>query len=304
MTEATFRSYYRAAREAAKQCDAQKALASVQCLLRDLSFSLTGQHSAAYIAETKRSMRRLQQLSEELRTRGVTDEVLAFFAIPKPQKQADAPERIGSQGWCADVFAGNKRAVVEIAAISRSGELSLGTGAIISTNGFLLTNDHIVFDKARRRYCDRITFSFAGEDARYEAKLVCSDHAADLALCRFTPYDVGNFSCVQRISDYRLLQPGADLVLIGNFFGMGLSPINGIVRKVKNANGKLEHSALSNEGDSGGPIFNRSGECVGINCSKTAEVDGCQADGIRNAIPMDTIDRLLSAWSAKYNLPL
>ena len=59
----------------------------------------------------------------------------------------------------------------------------------------------------------------------------------------------------------------------------------------------MVYTAPSNPGDSGGPVFNRIGECIGINKSRTVAVNGTAAEAYANATPMDKIDELLKKWT-------
>ncbi len=201
-----------------------------------------------------------------------------------------------SQGWCAEIFNKNKNAVVKVVSQNEK-KTEKGTGFIISKKGYFLTNNHVVFDDSSKTYYRNVKISFDGGNGFYNASLLYKDINADIALCRFNPNDVANFSVIKRIPDYSKLLQGADCLVIGNAFGWGLAPFTGIVRFTKNANGNLVYTAPSNPGDSGGPVFNRQGECIGINKSKTtktAKNENC--DSYANATPMDKIDELLKKW--------
>ena len=208
-----------------------------------------------------------------------------------------------SQGWCADIFAANIKAVVEIK-LSSGNQATDGTGFIISNNGYLLTNDHIVFDEQNGAFFPNIYMLFYGSKEKYRIEPLFSNKKADLALCKFNPDEVHDFSVVKRIVDYSKLLPGAHCCVIGNAFGMGLAPIRGAVRIPKNDFGDLMYDASSNPGDSGGPVFNIAGECIGINKSKTVAVNNVTADGIANATSMDKIDELLSKWTQSNGIKL
>ncbi len=223
---------------------------------------------------------------------------------------ADIPDYAGleaeserTQGWCAAVFDKNKRAVVEIHA-SGTGSGKAGTGFIISKCGWLLTNDHVVYDEDSHTYCSTIHFSFSGNKKRYKLTVLASDRKADVALCRFDPDKVGPFDTVTRIRDYSQTLPGADCLVIGNAFDMGLAPFSGMVRYTKDDSGNLVYTAPSNPGDSGGPVFNRKGECIGINKSRTTKVDANDANLFANATPMDRIDKLLKKWCDSNDITL
>lgn len=227
----------------------------------------------------------------------------SYFAKDEIDIAGLVEEAAKTQGWCAEVYEKNRTAVVEI---SFSGKLhgTSGTGFIISNNGYLLTNDHIVYDEQTGNYFPNATMSFADNKKRYKIKVLFSDKKSDVALCSFDPNEIQGFSTVKRIGDYSQILQGADCLVIGNAFDMGLAPFAGVVRFVKNDNGDLVYTAPSNPGDSGGPVFNRQGECIGINKSKTVSVNGEFSDGYTNATPMDEIDKLLFKWTNGNNIIL
>lgn len=198
--------------------------------------------------------------------------------------------------WVASLFEANRGAVVRIT-IAANGSLTSGTGFIISPNGYLLTNDHVVFDEATGAYHSKVKMSFEGEKKSYKVDVLFSDKSADVALCSFKPAEVGDFKVIKRISDYSKVRAGAECMVIGNMFGQGLSPCMGNIRYTKSAEGNIVYTVPSNPGDSGGPVFIRSGECIGIHKSKTTSVNSSSADGVANATPMDRIDALLKKWT-------
>lgn len=258
-------------------------------------------------------------VSRDLYDKGITDFVLESFGLTSPQDTSDQAKRKpeasspakaesgeidfaglieetrGTQGWCAEVFERNKHAVVEISVIGNGQRVS-GTGFIISEKGYMLTNDHVVFDEANGVYFPRISVKLQGEQKKIKAEVLFSDKKADVALCRFDTDEVGGCIAVKRVADYSSILQGADCLVIGNAFGMGLAPFSGVVRFTEDGDGNLVYTAPSNPGDSGAPVFNRKGECIGINKSKTVRVNEKTADGIANATPMNTIDKLLAKW--------
>ncbi len=54
----------------------------------------------------------------------------------------------------------------------------------------------------------------------------------------------------------------------------------------------------------GGPVFNRKGECIGINKSKTVKVNNTVADAYANATPMDKVSEILEKWTSNNNIEL
>ncbi len=329
-------TYYSNARELVKQKHPRAARAY---LLEVLNAALETYHAAKTIllkAKTAAFLERWIAVSRDLYDVGITDYVLECFGLrdkaagkqeaqpqpSAPQNNAEAPakkepseqddaidieglveEETSTQGWCADVFEANKTAVVEIS-VSSAGQLVSGTGFIISKNGYLLTNDHVVFDEGSGVYYPKVTMSFVGEKKKYKIEVLFSDKKHDVALCRFDPNEVQSFTSVKRIADYQTVKQGADCLVIGNAFGMGLAPFTGIIRFTKKDGGDMVYTAPSNPGDSGGPVFNRRGECIGINKSKTVKVNNTVADAYTNATPMDAIDALLKKWTANNNIEL
>ncbi len=329
-------TYYSNARELVKQNNPKAARAYVLAIL---NCALETYQKATKIltkAKTQAFLDQWIKVSRELYDKGVTDFVLGCFGLPVkqdcqvPKTKADSaqqPSKSSSsqgkpdtssvdevdiaglveecaktQGWCAEQFDKNKRAVVEISA-SNSQKNSTGTGFIISSKGYLLTNDHIVYDEDAQGYYPKTKMSLAGGKT-VKINVLFSDKKSDVALCSFDPNSAGNFSVIKRISDYSRVLQGADCLVIGNAFGMGLAPFSGVVRFTKNAEGNLVYTAPSNPGDSGGPVLNRNGECIGINKSKTLTVDNVSADGYVNATPMDKIEELLYKWCDANNIEL
>lgn len=199
------------------------------------------------------------------------------------------------QGWCADIFDKNKNAVVEIIAAGAD-TTSCGTGFIISKNGYLITNDHVVYNRESNIYHRRLQIGFFGGKRRYTLKVLFSDKKRDIALCEFDPKKVGEFDVIKMTDNYSAVMPGADCLVIGNAFGMGLAPCVGIIRFTKNDFGDLVYTVPSNPGDSGAPVLNRSGVCIGVNKSKSVAINGESADGYSNATPMDDVKKLLDKW--------
>lgn len=333
---------YTNARELVRRGNARAARAYVLLLLKDALAAYENSRTILLKAKTAVFLDRWIAVSRDLYDKGITDYVLECFGLPvahaaapkreKPSRKAPAPEPASvpepapapkaaqtpserdpvdiagliedsreTQGWCAEVFERNKGAVVEIS-VAGNAQMRSGTGFILSEQGYLLTNDHVVYDEANGGYFSKITMNRSGERKRHKLEPLFSDRKADIALCRFDPTETEGLVCVKRIPDYAALMQGADCLVIGNAFGMGLAPFSGVVRFTKNAEGDLVYTAPSNPGDSGGPVFNRKGECIGINKSKTVSVNDSAADGYANATPMDTIEEFLSRWANCNNI--
>lgn len=156
---------------------------------------------------------------------------------------------------------------------------SLGSGFIISADGYILTNDHVVngADEIKVKLADGRTFT---------AELQGGDSKLDLALLKI---DTGNEKLpVSTLGDSESLKVGEWVMAIGNPFGLAQTVTVGIVSAKGRVIGAgpyddfIQTDASINPGNSGGPLFNSRGEVVGIN---TAIVAGGQ--GIGFAIPVD-----------------
>ncbi|MBR6071815.1 MAG: trypsin-like peptidase domain-containing protein [Acholeplasmatales bacterium] len=316
-------SYYSNARELIK-CNLPKEARLY--VLQILNYALEYYRKIDSIlskVKTELFMEKWIRVSKDLYEFGITDYVLECFNLDNPKSKnivkfekkkeieknttddlIDFEDLVNSenvsQGWCADVFDKNRNAIVKISAIDGN-QTSNGTGFIISKNGYLLTNDHIIYNTSSDNYYPKM-YMITSENIKIKIELQISDKKNDIALCKFNVEDVSNIESVNRIKDYSKLKQGADCLVIGNPFDMGLAPFTGIVKYTKNRSGDLVYSAPSNPGDSGGPVFNRTGECIGINKSKTYKVNNEDVELFANATPMDTIDAFLNKWSSTNNI--
>lgn len=146
-------------------------------------------------------------------------------------------------------------------------QLSAGSGVIVhSAQGLVLTNHHVVANG------ERILVTLR-DRREFEATLVGSDEATDIALLKIDPQNL----TALRLADSSKLRVGDDVVAIGNPFGLGQTVTAGIVSALGRSGINLEGyedfiqtDASINPGNSGGALINRSGELVGINTAIVA----------------------------------
>jgi len=156
----------------------------------------------------------------------------------------------------------------------------LGSGFIISQDGLILTNAHVVRD-ARE-----VTVKLA-DRREFTAKVLGSDPATDIAVLRI---QASNLPTV-RIGDPATLQVGDNVLAIGQPFGFSESATAGIVSaKGRSLPGDsyvpfIQTDAAVNPGNSGGPLFDSNGRVVGINAQIYSQTGGYQ--GLSFAIPID-----------------
>ena len=170
---------------------------------------------------------------------------------------------------------------------------SLGTGFIINTNGYIVTNNHVVEE------ADEITVTLASKE-EFEATLIGRDPKTDLALLRVdTPLPLPTVP----FGDSENLEVGEWVLAIGNPFGLGHTVTAGIVSAKGRTIGAgpyddfIQTDASINPGNSGGPLFNMHGEVIGIN---TAIMRSGQ--GIGFAIPINMAKNVLSQLYDKGNV--
>jgi serine protease Do len=165
---------------------------------------------------------------------------------------------------------------------------ALGSGFIISENGLILTNNHVV-EKA-----DEISIKTA-DGKEYPAKVVGRDPKTDIALIQIKAD--GKVPKPVRLGDSEAIRVGDWVIAVGNPFGLGSTVTAGIISAKGRVIGAgqyddfLQTDAAINPGNSGGPLFNMNGEVVGINTAIVA-----QGQGIGFATPInmakDILDQL------------
>ena len=167
---------------------------------------------------------------------------------------------------------------------------SLGSGFIVSEDGFILTNNHVV-EKA-----DEITVTLL-DKGEFKAEVVGTDSRTDIALIKIK---TGKKLPHVLLGDSEKLEIGEWIVAIGNPFGLGHTVTAGIVGAKGRIIGSgpyddfIQTDASINPGNSGGPLFNLKGEVVGI---ATAIIQGGQ--GIGFATPVHLAKSILGQLKEK-----
>ena len=164
---------------------------------------------------------------------------------------------------------------------------SLGSGFIISADGFIVTNNHVVAPARDNAVVEAITVTLP-DGTEYPAELVGRDQASDLAVLRIRPRGALPFV---RFGDSRRVRVGDWVIAIGNPFTLGGTVTAGIVSALhRNLNAGnydryIQTDAPINSGNSGGPMFDLQGNVIGINTALISPTGGNV--GIGFAIPAE-----------------
>jgi putative serine protease PepD len=172
-----------------------------------------------------------------------------------------------------------------------------GSGSIIDSKGFVLTNNHVIKD------AQKLEVTLA-DGSKWPAKLVGADPDNDLAIIKIE----APASKLKPLpwSDSQKLQVGQKVLAIGNPFGLGLTLTTGIIsslgRTIRSEVGTtiedvIQTDASINPGNSGGPLLNSDGEMIGINTAIISPTGG--SVGIGFAIPVNAAKRIVPQLISK-----
>ncbi len=180
---------------------------------------------------------------------------------------------------------------------SSKGEAT-GSGIIISEDGYILTNNHVISSESSSYYAIQeatgIKINLYGDETSYDATVVGTDSYTDLAVLKIekdglTPATLGDSSQVK---------VGEFVMAVGNPLGMDYSVTGGIVSAVNReveSDGTVYYAiqtdAAINSGNSGGALVNANGEVIGINTLKLA---GTGIEGVGFAIPISSTTSIVN----------
>ena len=180
-----------------------------------------------------------------------------------------------------DIFRGQQR-------LQSGKSTSLGSGVIVSKEGHVLTNHHVIANMTEIHV--QLT-----DGRNIPAKLIGSDPNTDIAVLRIETTDIQALP----FGDSEAVFQGQQVVAVGNPYGLDGSATFGRIsatgRKTSNDSGLeyLQTDAAVNQGNSGGPLLNVRGEIIGINSAIFTKTGGWQ--GISFAVPSNTAKRVLEA---------
>jgi serine protease Do len=209
----------------------------------------------------------------------------AVVKINTVGKAVSQKEQSRMQGQAPDIF----RDLFEQRRRPSQPSRTMGSGFVISADGYILTNHHVV-DNA-----DEIEVQFA-DRSQYSATVIGSDRLSDLALLKI---EADNLPTLD-FADPDNLKVGAWVLAIGSPFGLDYSVTAGIVsaigRSISSAESTsyvpfIQTDVAINPGNSGGPLFNLDGQVVGIN-SQIYSPSGVSI-GLSFAIPVSVANNVV-----------
>src|SRR5262249_54007380 len=170
---------------------------------------------------------------------------------------------------------------------------SLGSGVIVTNEGHIITNNHVVTDR-QGRPVDQIEVQLADGQIK-KARLVGADEQVDLAVLKIDNPGVKPL----KLADSDMVQPGDFVFAIGNPLGFEETVTDGIISSKGRPNRTdffgdfIQTNAAINPGNSGGPLINLRGEVIGINTAIASTTGGSQ--GVGFAIPSNTVRTALES---------
>jgi serine protease Do len=202
-------------------------------------------------------------------------------ATPGPQSGAGAPGVPGMPGMPEDFQEFFRRFMPDMPPQGAQPRQGVGSGFIISADGYVMTNAHVVAG------ADEVTVRMANSKQEHKAKVIGTDERTDIALLKL---DAKGLPTV-KLGDSRRLEAGQWVAAIGSPFGFANTITAGIV----SATGRslpaesyvpfIQTDVAVNPGNSGGPLINLDGEVVGVNSMIYSGTGGYM--GVSFAIPIE-----------------
>ena len=179
-----------------------------------------------------------------------------------------------------------------------------GSGIIISEDGYILTNNHVISSTTSSNSdnsyyqiseASKLTVTLFNDSTEYEAKIIGKDEQTDLAVIKIEKTGLSK----AEFADSDSIKVGEFAMAVGNPIGMQSSVTCGIVsavnRQVTDSDGKqytlIQTDAAINSGNSGGALVNSEGKVIGIN---TLKLSGTGIEGMGFAIPINSTKDITS----------
>ena len=183
---------------------------------------------------------------------------------------------------------------------AQSSATATGSGIIISEDGYILTNNHVVSSGETESYyqvseATKVSVTLFNDDTEYEAKIVGTDEQTDLAVIKIDKKDLPK----AEFADSDSIKVGEFAMAVGNPLGLQSSITCGVVsavnREITDTDGKkytlIQTDAAINSGNSGGALVNSEGKVIGVN---TLKLSGEDIEGMGFAIPINSTTDITS----------
>ena len=246
------------------------------------------------VADAKDFFDAYSEFYEQFSEDEITGEYPMERAEPDPNREMKLELQVDAEPLTLqELYAKCIPSIVEVIVYDDGTELGWGTGVVMSADGYIITNAHVVdaADAATVRLFDRREF---------EAKLVGADEISDVALLKIDAKDL----TPARFVDSATVQVGDEAIAIGNPLGeefsgtMSRGIISGVSRSVNYRNRDMEllqTDAPINSGNSGGALFNIYGQVVGITNMKMTGTFTSGIEGVGFAIPTAIVKEMIDA---------
>jgi putative serine protease PepD len=215
----------------------------------------------------------------------------ASFSTTGMTAQQIYEKNVGSVVEIKSTFPGT----TDIFGQSSGAQQGIGTGFVVSTDGQILTNAHVVSESGQTASSVTVIFKGGGsQGTEIPATIVGVDESTDVALIKIDPSQAPTLTPVQ-LGDSSQVAIGEQVVAIGNPLGLDFSLSSGVVsatdRQLQSPNGAtitggIQTDAAINPGNSGGPLFDANGKVIGINEQIDSQSGG--NEGIGFAVPINT----------------
>ncbi|WP_295069500.1 trypsin-like peptidase domain-containing protein [Ruminococcus sp.] len=174
-----------------------------------------------------------------------------------------------------------------------------GTGVVITTNGYIVTNAHVIYDTEYNSGLASSISVIVNEEDCYDAEVIGYDTDYDLAVLKINAKDL----VAAEFGNSDDLDLGQNVIAIGNPLGFDLMNtvtsgiVSGLNRQItinEKSMTLIQTDAAINSGNSGGPLINMKGQVIGINSSKmSASYSEASIEGIGFAIPSNEASRIV-----------
>jgi serine protease Do len=217
---------------------------------------------------------------------------------PQSGEQKTKPKPVGFASATDEqariqLFEKSKDAVVKI-----STKVSTGSGFIITKDGLVVTNKHVVKNE-ESQIAEKVKVTLA-DGTELAADVLGVSRYQDLALIRIPNQTKLNSFKLARSESIRV---GQNVYAIGSPFGIDNIFTAGILNKVDKSESVLLHDARINSGNSGGPLIDLQGEVIGVNTaiySKDSEGSSVKNTAISVSINVDRVNDLIAAYKGKF----